>query len=187
VIFQGQTVKVAENGKEQIMSEVWKDIKGYEGIYQVSNKGRVKRIKVSTGANLRTIRPSLSAGYPAVGLHKNDKRERFYVHRLVAEAFIPNPENKPQVNHKDGNKRNPVSSNLEWCTSKENYVHAACKLGVMYTPRGSQQGNSLLTEVQVLEIKKSSLKQRELAVIYKVAISTIGTIRCGRSWKHVKV
>lgn len=101
--------------------EIWKDIKGYEGLYQVSNKGRVKSL------NYRRIgkegilkgRPDKD-GYLRIGLYKNKKQKPFYIHRLVAIAFLPNPNNLPQVNHKDENKENNHVENLEWCTSEYN-------------------------------------------------------------------
>lgn len=104
------------------MEEVWKDIKGYEGLYQVSNLGRVKR--VTTDRILKGSKDSI--GYLRVNLHKNNIPSTEKVHRLVAEAFIPNLENKPQVNHRDEDKTNNMASNLEWMTAKENINHGTC-------------------------------------------------------------
>ena len=101
------------------MKEVWKDIKGYEGLYQISNLGRVKR--VTTGRILKGGKDK--DGYLMVKLYKNNIRSNKKIHRLVAEAFIPNPENKPQVNHADENKTNNSLDNLEWMTAKENINH----------------------------------------------------------------
>lgn len=95
-------------------TETWKDIKGYEGLYQVSNCGNVRN---------RTRQITLKehkAGYKQVLLFKNGKGNMFLVHRLVANAFIPNPLNLPVVNHIDENKKNNNSTNLEWCTVSEN-------------------------------------------------------------------
>ena len=109
------------------MQEIWKDIKGYEGLYQVSNLGRVKSLKflsnvhkkyydrekiLKTGKDIR--------GYDVVILCRNGVQKGFKVHRLVAEAFIPNPNDLPQVNHIDENKENNCVSNLEFCTNKYN-------------------------------------------------------------------
>ena len=103
------------------MKEIWKDIEGYEGLYQVSNLGRVKsKHRVSE----RILKPSInSRGYMLVILSKNGEYKSGKVHRLVAQSFIPNTENKPQVNHIDENKTNNMASNLEWVTVKENINH----------------------------------------------------------------
>lgn len=91
------------------MKELWKDIKEYEGIYQVSNLGRVKRVETD-----RVLKGSKNKkGYLRVDLYKNGSQSNKRIHRLVAQAFIPNPENKSQVNHIDENKTNNVISNLE--------------------------------------------------------------------------
>ena len=94
------------------MKEIWKDIKGYEGLYQVSNLGRVK-------SKRKILSPS-KGEYLKVVLSKNGVEKVYTIHRLVAKAFIDNFENKPQVNHKDENKHNNVVDNLEWVTNKEN-------------------------------------------------------------------
>lgn len=98
------------------MEEVWKDIEGYEGLYQVSNLGRVKNVN----KNIIKKSTELSRGYLRIGLNKHGKTKKFYPHRLVAQAFIPNPKNKPCVNHKDCNPKNNCVDNLEWCTHKYN-------------------------------------------------------------------
>lgn len=103
------------------MKEKWKDIKGYEGLYQVSNLGRIKSLR---GNSERILKPGANnKGYLYVRLYKNSKSKWFTLHRLVAEAFIPNPENKSQVNHIDEDKTNNVVSNLEWMTPKDNANH----------------------------------------------------------------
>ena len=108
--------------------EIWKDIEGYEGIYQVSNLGRVKSLKRHSVNNANTkdrlLKPSLdSKGYLHVILSKNGIQYNKTIHRLVAQTFIPNPENKPQVNHIDEDKTNNMVCNLEWMTNKENRNH----------------------------------------------------------------
>jgi len=111
------------------MEEIWKDIEGYEGLYMVSNLGRIKslvgfnghiyvnRVKILNQSNTTT-------GYKKVELAKDKKKKSFKVHRLVAFAFIPNADKKPNINHKDGNPTNNNAKNLEWCTQKENVQHA---------------------------------------------------------------
>ena len=103
------------------MEEIWRDIEGYEGVYQISNKGRVKSLKCGKE---RILRPRDNGnGYLKVHLFKNTSFQSIYIHRLVAEAFIPNSQNKPQVNHKDENKKNNCVENLEWiaCIDNCNY------------------------------------------------------------------
>lgn len=97
------------------MEEIWKDIEGYEGLYQVSNMGRVKSVRRNI-----LLKSRIARGYERVNLSKNGKYLTKKVHRLVANAFIPNPDNLPQVNHKDENKTNNCVDNLEWCDSKYN-------------------------------------------------------------------
>lgn len=114
------------------MEEIWKDIEGYEGLYQVSNLGRIKRCSrknMDSKARQRTFKELIlkenidKSGYCYVNLYKNEKKA-YKIHRLVAQTFIPNIQKKPQVNHKDGNKKNNTVKNLEWVTREENIQHA---------------------------------------------------------------
>ena len=99
------------------MTEIWKNIDGYEGKYQVSNFGQVK----SMIGQEKVLHPKKHRnGHLQIGLHKDKKRKTMYIHRLVAQAFIPNPDNLPCVNHKDENPNNNNVDNLEWCTQKYN-------------------------------------------------------------------
>lgn len=110
------------------MAEVWKDIKGYEALYQVSNLGRVKSLNYHRTGKERILKPGTQTkGYLKVPLYKYGKIEEFRVHRLVAEAFIPNPNKYPCVNHKDENKQNNSVDNLEWCTVQYNTVYSCAK------------------------------------------------------------
>ena len=99
-------------------NEIWKDIEGYEGLYQVSDKGRVKSLKRGNDKIMSLRRDK--DGYLLVNLWNNHERKTFKVHRLVCQAYITNSHNLPQVNHKDENKDNNCVENLEWCDSKYN-------------------------------------------------------------------
>jgi HNH endonuclease/NUMOD4 motif len=103
---------------------MWKKIKGFNN-YEVSSDGVIRNIK--TKRNLKYWYHN--AGYYMVDLCENGKRKKLLVHRIVAETFIPNPENKDCINHKDGNKTNNSLNNLEWCSKGENNIHAIEKLG----------------------------------------------------------
>lgn len=103
------------------MLEIWKDVKGYEGLYQVSNTGKVRSLNYRRTGEVREMKPCLmTTGYLVIWLKKNGRGKTFKVHRLVAEAFIPNPENLTQVNHKDECTTNNCVDNLEWCDGKYN-------------------------------------------------------------------
>lgn len=106
------------------MYEVWVDITGYEGKYQISNKGKVRSLDYHRQGIVKELALKNSRGYLIVGLTKNAKKTFYSVHRLVANAFIPNPLKLPQVNHIDTNKMNNSISNLEWVTAQDNTVHA---------------------------------------------------------------
>ena len=114
------------------MVEVWKDIEGYEGLYQVSNTGKVKSFRGRNGAidkEGHILKANLCRGYPNVGLCKGDgTRKTFLVHRLVAAAFVPNPNGYKEINHKDENKLNGNASNLEWCTRDYNMAYGTARL-----------------------------------------------------------
>ena len=115
------------------MNEIWKDIEGFEGLYQVSNFGNVKCLEHKCPGRYkdkpRTVKEHLmkqtkgNKGYMYVILSNCDRGKTFLVHRLVAKAFIPNPDNNPVVNHKDENKENNSVENLEWCTSLYNNTY----------------------------------------------------------------
>lgn len=109
------------------MKEEWKDIKGYEGKYQVSNLGRVKSLDYQGKKREIILKPGINKGYYQVGLYKYAMCKSLYIHRLVAETFIENPNNLPCINHKDENKLNNRVDNLEFCTQKYNNRYSKIK------------------------------------------------------------
>jgi len=129
------------------MEEIWKDIPGYEGIYQCSNMGRMRRIsqeqwrKTPRSPKYRYIKGSTSSrtkvGWYALVSLTSGKRE--LLHRLIAKTFIPNPGNKPQINHIDGNPQNNRIDNLEWVTQSENMLHAFYVLGYVQSEETKQK------------------------------------------------
>ena len=107
------------------MEEIWKDVVGFEGLYQVSNMGNVKSLNWrNTGCAKNLWLKPHNKGYLQVELAKSGNKKCYVVHRLVASAFIPNPLNYPQVNHKDENKHNNCVENLEWCNASYNAVYS---------------------------------------------------------------
>lgn len=131
------------------MREEFRDIKGYEGLYQVSNLGRVKSLErtierfnyLTKRKNLITQKEKIlkpkKERYLRIELSKNGKAKIYLLHRLVAEAFIPNPENLPQINHKDENKYNNCVDNLEWCSAKYNRCYSGEKSVNQYDKEGN--------------------------------------------------
>lgn len=156
--------------------EKWKTIKGFNG-YMVSNRGRVKRLEHSRrGVNFsgtvfktnhkeKILKPIFRKmgkyiTYVQQGLYKNKRVKCVHVHRLVAEAFIPNPENKTQVNHKDGNGTNNNVENLEWCTGRENSLHAFRVLGRKSWQKGIFGEKAPTSRPVLQKTKKGELVRR---------------------------
>ena len=101
--------------------EEWRNIEGYDGRYQISNLGNVRATDFNHTGKVKVMRISIGThGYPQISLSKNNKKKTFKIHKLVADAFIPNPFNLPDVNHRDENKQNNCASNLERCTKAYN-------------------------------------------------------------------
>lgn len=161
-------------------SEQWKPIEGYPD-YRISNFGRVISLKRDIP---RLLKPSTDRyGYLKVTLTENSKHDpNCKIHRLVAAAFIQNPENKPDLNHKDGNKANNHVSNLEWCTRSENTKHAI-RTG-LHIPFKAK-----ITAKQAIEIflkaHAGTLSLSSLSKEYGIAVSTILDIKNGRNWAKV--
>ena len=168
--------------------EVWKDVIGYEGLYQVSNFGNVKSLgnEFSRKERLLKLSPQ-SKGYLTVVLQKNATRKMILVHRLVSEHFIDNPEYKLQVNHLNGDKTDNVIENLEWVSHRENLDHA---IKNNLTLKGEENRNSKLKDVDVIKIHsmlQNGITTKELSETYNVSYSTIDGIRTNRYWKHLNL
>jgi len=168
--------------------EQWRDIENYEGYYQVSNFGRVRSFHQRT---IHILKPRSAFDYFKVPLCRGKGDEKiFFVHILVAKTFIPNPENKKIVNHKDGNKKNNHVSNLEWVTQSENLKHAY-KIGLLKPLHGTESPRSKLTEDDVKYIRKV-YKPRDrkfgavaLAKTFGVNRYTIYNIISGKSYINI--
>lgn len=179
------------------MKEVFKDVKGFEGLYQVSNLGRIRSLKrtVNKGKCHRTwdehfLRYGVdSKGYFRTALSKDGHSQTVKVHRLVAEAFLPNPQNLPQVNHKDGNKQNNSVENLEWCDAPYNMQHAVSN-GLHNGLKGEQNPSSKLTKEDVQFIRDNYIPRHPefgtegLAKKFGVHRKTISRINTGKMWKE---
>lgn len=178
-------------------SEVWKDVAGYAGVYQVSNLGRVRSVyrtvKYSDGRKYvyegKIIKPTKNknrGNYLYVTLSYNQKRVFKSLHRLVAETFIKNVGDKPEVNHIDGDKGNNKVSNLEWVTSKENSEHAV-KNGLL--PSGQYSHHAVFSNDQVRNMRKEykgGLRLTDLAKRFRVNPSTMHSILNYRTYKNVE-
>lgn len=154
-------------------------IKNIDSRYSIDELGNV----YSDGKRLNP--PKYPTGYVVVKLYRNGGYTRVGVHRLVASAFIPNPENKPFVNHKNGIKHDNNVSNLEWVTSHENHIHAALN---DLKAHGERHGISKLDNEKVIEIKKlirGGVPQRMIAKMYGVCQATIKDINMGKTWKRI--
>ena len=175
-------------------NEIWKDVIGYEGIYDVSNLGRVRCLLKSSNGKTYTRRTPLIlkeqynniTGYYAVqfGEWESHKHMRFPLHRLVAMHFIPNPSSLPEVNHEDGDKSNNKAYNLTWATREQNIQHGF-RNGLIKTPRGVNAVHAKLSEDMVMQIFASPIGPRQLSRDIGVPYSTVASIKNGASWNHL--
>lgn len=169
------------------MNKTWKYIVGYEGIYQVSNTGDVRRRfnpKYKSRVDVELKKSSEKTGYLSVLLSVDGYKKRFLVHRLVALSFIENPKNKKVVNHIDFNKENNSVNNLEWCTQSENCKHSISMVR-MPNNKGSNHGMSKLNEEDVLSIRGSNMSTKELSKKYNISLNYVYDIKNKKRWKHI--
>ena len=180
--------------------EIWADIEGYEGLYQVSNQGRVKSLARETIGNdgrkypfkETILKPRfMNAGYLIVNIHKERKMKSVSIHRLVAETLIPNPENKREVNHINGNKTDNRIENIEWCTSSENKTHAITT-GLNTKPPthyGEDNFRTKLNKYNVQHIRgmyaEGTHTHRQLADMFGVTRKNIGYIINRKTWADI--
>jgi hypothetical protein len=187
---------------ENQIEEIWKPIIGWEDTYQVSSWGRVRslpRIVKSRSPNGRLMKgkirtPNLrSHGYIQFNLYdkENKKFKAKNLHRIIAEAFIPNPENKKCINHIDANPSNNALSNLEWCTHQENVSHAV-RLGLFRDQNGQKNNMVVLSDDDVIKIKtmlKNGLSCHKIHKHYfsHVSSGAIRAIKENRTWVHIQI
>jgi hypothetical protein len=175
--------------------EIWIPIKKFNNEYEISNLGRLRStysvIERSNGRsyirNSKILKPALD-GYLKGAVCVNKKIVSYKIHRLVAECFLPNIENKSEVNHINGIKTDNRVENLEWCTRQENIQH--CVLNKLQTPfKGEEVGNSILKEYQIKEIRSKFIprkySRKKLSLEYNVSEATIKDIIYKRTWKHL--
>ena len=174
------------------MEEIWKDVEGFEGLYQVSNDGRIKSFKQWKRAGCPQefiLKPSISnAGYLQVTLYKDHIRSKFLVHRLVASAFVQNPSNLPHINHLDENKRNNRAENLEWCTAAYNNNYGTARFRAILS--SSMMVDQYLPSGQFLARYVCIAVASEITGIPKNRIKSCCIGEClsgnGFVWKYVR-
>lgn len=170
-----------------IAEEIWKDIKGYEGSYQISNLGRAKSFKSKTEKIMRFSKAGRN--YDTICLMQNGKVNRQYIHRLVAIHFLENPTNLREVNHKDGNKQNNNVNNLEWVSLIDNLKHAREVLGFVY--RGEKHYATKLKDSDIVDIIKKyrtgNYTYKQLSSIYNIGDRGIQKIVTRKRWSHVEI
>lgn len=180
----------------ELEGEIWKDIEGFEGRYQVSNFGRVRGLarfeKHSRGGD-RKVRGRMRKlsldrkGYFHTSLAICSKYKNIRVHREVATAFIPNPDNLPEVNHKDFNPKNNKVENLEWTTHAGNMRYSRINGRFSQNfPKGVEHSRAKLTEAAVLHIRKREMSFGKYAKLYGVAHTTVVYACYGKNWAHLK-
>lgn len=162
---------------DDLDGEVWQKLDEH---YHVSNFGRTKSFY---NGKAKILKPNLISSYLSVALYKDGKSKWFRVHQLVASTFIPNPDNKPQVNHIDGCKFNNFVGNLEWCTQSENQQHA---VDTGLYKQGEDNHNAKLTSEQVIYIRHNpdNLLGEQLAEQFGIAPTVISKIQLGKIWKN---
>lgn len=168
--------------------EEWRDIDGYEGTYKVSNYGRIKSYRNSRKGYILTPGCNKFEYLQAHLIDDELKNHTASISRIVAQAFIPNPNGYPEVNHKSGNKNDNRVENLEWCTRSQNMLHMHRELYPDIT-KGEKNGMAVITEKEALEIYNLAIKEeytlKEIGDMYGISLCTVSEIKTGRKWSHV--
>lgn len=173
------------------MNEVWKDVEGYEGKYEISSKGRLRswlRTGYGTDRSVtpRFIKPVIACGYYRVGLHNRSSSKMMFVHRLVIVAFVgPRPGDKHFAAHLDGNPLNNNAENLAWCTAKENQAH---RVFHGTTCRGTTHGCAKLSATEVLRIRELAamgIFPSQIARTFNIGVGHTRSIIRKEAWKHI--
>lgn len=176
-------------GEADCNQEEWRAVVGYEGIYEVSSLGSVKRVKGGQGAVAgRFLTPIIDDwGYLSLGITKNNKRKQFRLHRLVAEAFLGPLPAGHETNHIDGNKQNPRATNLEYITKLENMRHAYHLGLVRWSYKGMEQTNAKLCDQDVRDIRRlyGTVRTKNLAALFDIDVSHAWRIGTRRVWGHL--
>ena len=173
--------------------ETWRDVVGWDGLYAISNIGRIKSLyrTVSNSIRKRAVYQEMlktaylaNNGYYMVGFNRAEIKKTFLVHRLVAIAFLPNPENKKTVNHKNGIKTDNRVENLEWVTSSENNKHAF-DTGLKFGNGGAKCPLTKYSEKLIMDIRASTKSHSQTARDYNMSVSNVMAIRKRITWKHI--
>lgn len=180
---------------QSLEGEIWKDIPGFEGLYQASSLGRIKSL--STLGVMRTKgystrkekilsqKKDKKTGYLHISLtDENGIRKTFLPHRIIGNLFVPNPENKKEINHKKGIKTDNRASEIEWSTSSENQIHAY-STGLNCIKYGEENHGTCLTNKNVLEIFHNTQSAKEISLLYNVPIYIVYQIKNGKNWSSV--
>jgi hypothetical protein len=183
-MYKGKAI-YQPSGKAADIIEIWKDVPEYEGLYQVSNLGRIKSLpRNGTRNSSRILKPRVDLGYERVWLSKADVVKPHKISRIVASVFILNPFNKPEVNHIDGNKSNNNVNNLEWVTKSENIKHAF-NTGLAKPIR--EQKHAVINyniAHQIRVLCETGMKQVDIARKFNITPQLVSSVKLNKSWSQ---